>query len=110
MVTVGVTEEFQAWFGGLSQSDAASVLHWVKLLELFGVGLNAPNSSALVGTAFAFRELRPKQGKSPLRVVYVFDPSRNAVLLVGGSKTDAKLYKRMIAKAEKVWNAYLDEK
>ena len=42
--------------------------------------------SALKGGGYAFRELRPKRGYSPLRVVYAFDPRRDAVLIIGGDK------------------------
>jgi len=58
------------------------------------------------------RELRPKQGHSPLRVLYAFDPSRDAVLLIGGDKggpsSDA-FYKKIISTAEGIWEDYLEE-
>ena len=67
MVAVLSTDEYQAWFDGLSQPDAASVLQSAKVLAIMGVTMGAPLSSSLEGTDFAFRELRPKQGRSPLR-------------------------------------------
>lgn len=46
----------------------------------------------------------------PLRVFYAFDPSRNAVLLLGGDKTgDKRFYKTMVPLAEKIWVQYLKE-
>jgi len=54
------------------------------------------------------RELRPKRGRSPLRVFYAFDPKRSAVLLFGGDKAgDNRFYRRMIASAETIWKQYL---
>src|SRR2546422_3725270 len=69
--------------------------------------------SALVGiggTRHPLRELRPRQGASPLRVVYAFDPLRDVVLLIGGDKgSDARFYERIIPRAERIWKEYLDE-
>ena len=51
-----------------------------------------------------------RQGASPLRVVYAFDPHRDAVLLIGGDKgSDARFYERIIRRAERIWKEYLDE-
>jgi hypothetical protein len=56
------------------------------------------------------RELRVQSGGAPLRVFYVFDPMRQAVLLIGGDKTgDDRFYDRMIPTAEKIWAQYLKE-
>ncbi len=46
----------------------------------------------------------------PLRTLYAFDPSRHAVLLIGGDKTgDDRFYARMIPLAERLWTEYLEE-
>ena len=80
----------------------------VALLEIHGVTLGAPHSSALRGSRFPLRELRPRSGGSPLRVLYAFDPHRNAVILLGGNKaTDPRFYRRAIARAETLWAAHL---
>jgi len=52
----------------------------MSLLEQVGVALGEPYSSALKGSSHALRELRPKRGASPLRVIYAFDPKREALL------------------------------
>jgi len=45
-----------------------------------------------------------------LRVLYAFDPRRQAVLLIGGDKTgDGRFYERMVPKAEAIWEQYLRE-
>jgi hypothetical protein len=52
--------------------------------------------------------LRPKRGASPLRIIYAFDPRREALLLLGGDKGDDKrFYERAIARAEHLWEAHL---
>lgn len=49
-------------------------------------------------------------GRSPLRVIYAFDPRRQAVLLIGGDKSGSKtFYERTIPKAEVIWEQYLAE-
>jgi hypothetical protein len=46
----------------------------------------------------------------PLRVFYVFDPRRNAVLLIGGDKTGRpRFYREMAPLAEQIFEEYLAE-
>ncbi len=85
------------------------MLQVVKILEQVGVALGAPYSSALKGTNHPLRELRPKRGASPLRIIYAFDPKREALLLLGGDKgNDKRFYDRAIPKAEQLWEAHLE--
>ncbi len=102
------TDEFQAWFLDLSAEQQASVVNVVRKLEIAGVALGRPHTGHLEGTKEPLRELRPKQGRSPLRIVYAFDPRRRAVLLIGGDKSgDRKFYARLIPLAERLWRQYL---
>ena len=104
------TDEFRDWWDGLSEDEQEDVARVVELLRGAGVLLSFPHSSALKGTKQPLRELRPRQGASPLRVVYAFDPKRDAVLLIGGDKGgDARFYERIIPRAERIWKEYLDE-
>jgi hypothetical protein len=108
MVEVRATDVFDGWYGALTGGDRKSIDMVVGLLREHGVLLGAPYSSALQGSDFAFRELRPKRGASPLRVIYAFSPSRNALLILGGDKSgDNRFYRRAIAQAEQIWTAYL---
>lgn len=64
--------------------------------------------------SIALRELRIQSGGKPLRVLYAFDPSRQAVLLIGGDKTgdktgDKRFYETMVPLSEKIWFQYLKE-
>ena len=62
------------------------------------------------GSRFPLRELRKKSGRHQLRVLYAFDPRRDAVLLIGGDKTgDDRLYESHVPRAEQVWERYLAE-
>ena len=44
-----------------------------------------------------------------MRVFYAFDPSRSAILLIGGNKTgkDKRFYKTMISKADALYDEHL---
>lgn len=110
MVEVVVTDEFKAWYGGLSELDALAVNRYVDLLEQRGVTLDHPYSSKVNGSKYALRELRVQSSGRPLRTLYVFDPARNAVLLIGGDKTgDDRFYERIIPIADRIYETYLEE-
>ncbi len=101
MAVVNATNEFERWIEGLSHRDQKAVLQVVKILEQVGIALGEPYSSALKGTKYPLRELRPKRGASPLRIIYAFDPEREALLLIGGDKgNDKRFYERAISRAE----------
>jgi len=42
-------------------------------------------------------------------VIFVFDPRRTAILLLGGRKADSKWYKTAIPEAERIYEQYVDE-
>ncbi len=108
MVEVLGTVEFEEWFLGLGKADARSVVRGVGLLEAKGLALGYPYSSALEGSRYALRELRIQSSGRPLRVVYAFDPLRQALLILGGDKTgDDRFYERIIPQAERIWERYL---
>jgi hypothetical protein len=111
VVEVVTTNEFREWYRDLLEEDAARVTFVVDLLAARGPLLGHPYSSAIRGSRYALRELRVQAKGRPLRVLYVFDPKRQAVLLVGGDKTgDAKFYERMMPLAEAIWEEYLRER
>jgi len=110
MVEVIYTDEFGAWFDGLSEGEQDRVYRSVGLLEELGVALRFPHSSAIKGSSMALRELRTQVEGDPLRTLYAFDPARNAVLLIGGDKTgDGRFYERLVPIAERIWKSYLEE-
>jgi hypothetical protein len=110
MVEVIGTEEFSAWFAELDDATASDVIRTVDMLEMSGVTLGFPQSSAIVGANFALRELRVQSNGKPIRVFYAFDPARQAVLLIGGDKTGNKrFYETMIPLSERIWKEYIRE-
>ena len=83
----------------------------VTLLEGGGVSLGFPYSSARQGSRYGLRELRIQHQGRPYRVLYAFDPERQAVLLLGGDKTGYdRFYEEYVPKAEVIWERYLAER
>jgi hypothetical protein len=98
------TDEFVEWFNSLAEHHQDDTAVVIDLLEVQGVVLGFPYSSDIKGSSIALRELRIQSSGHPLRVFYIFDPTRNAVLLIGGDKTgDKRFYERMIPRAERIW-------
>jgi hypothetical protein len=104
------TDEFEAWWDNLTESEQNDVAICVTVLESKGVTLGSPLSSAIKGSKYAMRELRIQHAGRPYRVLYVFDPERNAVLLIGGDKTgNNRWYEIYVPRAERIYEAYLAE-
>ena len=104
-----VTDEFKRWFEGLNESEQEVIDRIVGLLQERGVTLEFPCSSGIKGTKVAgLRELRIQQAGRPYRILYAFDPIRQAILLVGGDKTgDSRWYEKAVRLAEKLFSEYL---
>ena len=104
-----MTDEFEDWYIHLSVGEQRSVIRVVSLLEEYGVGLAFPFSSQINGSRFAMRELRIQHSGDPYRVLYVFDPKRQAVLLLGGIKTGKgnRWYEQAIRHADHLYERYL---
>ena len=77
---------------------------YITLLEVKGHHLGRPYVDSLKGTKQVnnLKELRVQHQGKPYRILFAFDPKRQAVLLCGGDKTgDKRFYKRMISIAER---------
>lgn len=87
-----------------------SVRRDVDRLEMLGVSLGHPHSTAIKGSPYALRELRTQHRGRPFRTFYFFDPRRQAVLLIGGDKTgNSRFYEEYIPRAERLLREYLAE-
>jgi len=109
--SVEYTDEFGAWWDGLTEAEQISITARVHLLEQRGPQLPYPYSSAIEGSRHDhMRELRIQSGGNPLRVFYAFDERRVAILLIGGDKTgDNRFYERMIPVADNLYDEHLAE-
>lgn len=87
------TDEFERWWEDLSIEQQEAVAAVVALLQQRGPALKRPAVGAIKGSAFdpQMKELRVSVGGAELRILFVFDPRRVAILLVGGDKAEGTL-------------------
>ena len=102
---------FKAWWNGLTEAEMISVERAVLLLEERGPNLPFPYCSRVNGSRHsAMRELRVQHQGRPYRVLYIFDPRRVALLLLGGDKTgDDRWYERNVPLADQLYDDYIAE-
>lgn len=107
---VEYTDVFEAWWDSLSEAMQDAAAKSVGLLEQFGPFLGFPHSSEIRGSRHGhMRELRIQSGGRPLRVLYAFDPLRNALLLLGGDKTgDDRWYEVHVPIADRLYDEHLE--
>jgi hypothetical protein len=110
---VRITEEYAAWFRVLIKEDLASatqVAQAVAALREEGPTLGRPLVDRLKGSAVHhLKELRPgSRGRSEIRIIFAFDPTRSALLLLGGDKAGnwERWYRDNIPLAERLYIAY----
>ena len=99
---------------GGANSPKPSEFRWrgpFWLLEERGPHLPFPYSSGVTGSRHsAMRELRVQHRRNPCRVLYIFDPRRVALLLLGGDKTgDDRWYEKNVPLADQIYDNYLAE-
>jgi hypothetical protein len=112
MWRVATTDEFDRWFRDeLTDEEREETTAKVNLIKVFGPQLGRPHADTLNGSRYAnMKELRAKTSASELRVAFAFDPTRAAVLLVGGNKAGVgqrKLYQQLIDRADALFAAHL---
>ena len=104
MRTVKQSEEFEKWFSASSNTLQDEILEKVEVLREVGPVLGRPLVDTIIGSTISnLKELRFNCGKMVVRIFFVFDPDRNAVLLIGGDKAglvSKTFYNRMISMSE----------
>ena len=106
MRTVKQSEEFEKWFSASSNTLQDEILEKVEVLREVGPVLGRPLVDTIIGSTISnLKELRFNCGKMVVRIFFVFDPDRNAVLLIGGDKAglvSKTFYNRMISMSENI--------
>jgi hypothetical protein len=108
---VEFTDEFGQWWMSLSEDQQDDVAYSVSLLAELGPSLGFPHSSKVTSSRQSgMRELRTQSGGKPLRTLYIFDPFRTAILLIGGDKTgNDRWYEQFVPVADRIYQQYLEE-
>jgi hypothetical protein len=80
----------EKWADGLDQADAEALLAAIRVLHGQGPTLGRPLVDTIKGSRHNnMQELRPgSTGRTEVRVLFAFDMERQAILLVGGDKSD----------------------
>jgi hypothetical protein len=109
-----VTPEVRAWLHDLRHRDRASAIlvgQAIGMLIEAGPELGRPLADRIAHSRLSnLKELRPgSAGRSEIRILYIFDPRRNAVLLVAGDKAGKweVWYHTAIPLAEERYEDYL---
>ena len=109
-----MTGEVAEWLAALDEEDpktAALTAAAINLLKEEGPALPRPLADTVKGSSIKkLKELRPgSSGSSEIRILFVFDPWRQAILLVAGDKsTDGKgWYKKALKDAERLYAEHL---
>jgi len=112
---VKVTEEYASWFTALVKDDLASatqVAQAVAALREEGPALGRPLVDRIKGSKIHhLKELRPgSAGRTEIRVIFAFDPTRSVLLLIGGDKAGnwQRWYRENIPLAEQLYLDYTE--
>lgn len=103
--------EVHDWYLALDNLSANLVRDAVELLAERGPALGRPMADRITGSSVHnLKELRPgSAGRTEIRILYVFDPERRAVLLVAGDKAGnwSRWYRDAIKLAEDRYARFL---
>ena len=110
-----MTGQVRDWLHALRSGDPVTrrlVAEAIDRLMDEGPSLGRPLADRIAGSRLHnLKELRPgSSGASEVRILFIFDPVRNAVLLVAGDKSGRwkEWYAEAIPAAEALYEAYLE--
>ena len=87
MWDIEVTDEFLEWWQGLEVDQQEALTDRIDLLGERGPDLGRPVVDRIHASRHhSMKELRASKGGA-LRVLFMFDPRRSVILLLGGDKT-----------------------
>ncbi len=100
---VVATAEFQRWSRTLDAERAAKVRGTIARIVADGPTLGRPHVDVIHGSRV--RKLKEARVDRGMRVLFAFDSSQNAVMLVGGDKTGRwnRWYPQKIELAERLY-------
>ncbi|QQR99858.1 MAG: type II toxin-antitoxin system RelE/ParE family toxin [Austwickia sp.] len=105
-------ELVEPWLRGLDDRSLEQVVAAIEVLQDRGPSLGRPLGDTVAASRHRnMKELRPGSvGRSELRILFAFDPQRQAILLVAGDKTGnwRRWYAENIPIADDLLDAHID--
>ena len=112
MWTVDV-ELVSEWLVTLDENSRVQVVAALEILQEQGPALGRPLVDRISGSRHQnMKELRPgSSGKSEIRILFAFDPIRQAILLVAGDKSGQwqRWYRKNIPIADELYDRHLEQ-
>ncbi|MEO3776075.1 type II toxin-antitoxin system RelE/ParE family toxin [Micromonospora sp. B11E3] len=112
-----MTSQVEEFLDALYEADREShqlVNQAILVLERNGPAEGRPLVGSITASQLSnLKELRPPSaGRSEVRILFVFDPWRSAVLLVAGDKSGRwnRWYREAIPEAEQLYATYVKER
>ena len=104
-------KSFVAWLDEQGEDLRLRTLAHLELLKTRGPLLARPYADTLKGSKITnLKELRFQFEGAPIRVLFVFDPKQQAVIMLAGNKQgDKRWYDTNIPIAEKLYSEHLVE-
>lgn len=114
MWDVEVTDQFEDWWDNeLDADEQHDLAQRVRLLEENGPNVRRPVVGEIKGSKYdpQMKELICDTGGKALRVLFMFDPRRTAILLLGGDKSGEwnEWYRKAIPEADCLYDDHLAE-
>ena len=104
-------DAFEKEFDKFDEKIKKSLLSHAELLAYFGPSLGRPRVDTLKGSEHSnLKELRFSMNKGVWRVIFAYDPKREAILLVAGNKSgvnEKRFYQEMIEIADQRYSEHL---
>lgn len=106
------TDEFREWYDKLDETTADDVGVAIDKLVEVGPTLGRPLVERIHTSKYQnMKELRVKVKGRHVRILFMFDPRRHAVLLLGGDKTGEwnSWYAVQVPRADSLYDSYLEQ-
>lgn len=111
MWEVEITDQFVEWWTDLTIEQQGAIGARIDLLAQDGPSLGRPAVERILSSRrHNMKELRASEGGA-LRVLFMFDPRRQVILLLGGDKSGEWdcWYQWAVPAADDLYDEYLEE-
>ncbi|HXW68744.1 MAG TPA: type II toxin-antitoxin system RelE/ParE family toxin [Dissulfurispiraceae bacterium] len=111
MWSIDRTEQVSEWVKSLDEDAKEAIFKSLLILQEIGPSLGRPHVDLIKKSRHKnMKELRIHNKQRLFRILFAFDPGRNAILLVGGDKRgDKRFYDKVIPLADSLLDKHLDK-